>query len=890
MSIPAFSRLTDRVFRKLPLRTVLIVPFVLQIVGIVGLVVIVVPESDFMEQVNANTRTTILLCIAALVGATVISVLTIRWVTKPILRLNASAKGRWNKANHNHTLDVQVAVQTAELVLSNQQLKREITERRLLEEKLRSSEQQVRTIFEAITEIILIIDEKKNIQVLPTKTICSPKCDPHLLNSIVEQFFQEDTEEIFFAKVRQVLETQESVNFDYNLRINNQDVWFTAGISPLPDNSVVWVARDISDRKQAEVELCLAKERLQYLLTSSPAVIFSCLPQGDYTATFISDNVSTILGYEAQEFLNSAQFWSMRVHPDDMEGILGSLPQLFEQGSCSYEYRFRHANGTYHWLYTQLRLVKDEGDNPIECVGYLVDISDRKLAEEALQHAKEAAEAANQAKSQFLANMSHELRTPLNGILGYAQILQKDKTCTPQQKKGIDIIYQCGEHLLTLINDILDLSKIEARKLELYPESINFPSFLKGVSELFYLKAQQKEINFTFLALNPLPTGVEADEKRLRQVLMNLLSNAVKFTDTGNVTFKVGVVHGKEAQSPIINHQLPITNYQSPITKIRFQVEDTGIGINPDQLEKIFLPFEQVGDSLHRADGTGLGLAISKKILLMMGSQIFVESIPGVGSRFWFDLDLPATAELIEPTPTQTTDNIIGYQGKKRKILVVDDYWDNRAVLNNLLESLGFKVIEASDGREGLEKAVELKPDLILTDLMMPVMDGFEMTKLLCQLPEVQDTIIIAISASVLNADRERSQVSGCQDFLPKPVKTEELLKKIKHYLNLSWIYEDKTQAWEAIDASSRDTEAMRPDMVIPPIKELISLHEAAQIAHVTGVKQITTRLEQLSPECSVFTTKVLELAANFDFEEIANLVERYLPKEHNKEDSVAEN
>jgi signal transduction histidine kinase len=244
-----------------------------------------------------------------------------------------------------------------------------------------------------------------------------------------------------------------------------------------------------------------------------------------------------------------------------------------------------------------------------------------------LKTAKEAADSASQAKSDFLANMSHELRTPLNGILGYAQILHRDSATNPQQKDKLSIIQQCGNHLLTLINDILDISKIEARKLELCPHEFDLAKLVVGVKEIFQLKAQQKKIVLDCQMIN-LPSGISADEKRLRQVLINLIGNAIKFTDQGRITLTVSALEG----DPALQH-------------IRFQVTDTGVGMTPKQLEKIFLPFEQVGDTSRMAEGTGLGLAISGKIIESMGGQLQVESTSGSGSRFWFDLLLPVATQ-----------------------------------------------------------------------------------------------------------------------------------------------------------------------------------------------------------------------------------------------------
>jgi PAS domain S-box-containing protein len=1021
-------------------------------------------------------------------------------------------------ANYNRTLETQVTNRTAELADANEQLKQEIAERQLLEGKLYSSTQQVRAIFDSITDIVLIIDEQKSIQIIPTKTISEDINSSNLLNSIVEEFFQKDS---WFAKVRQVLDNQQSINFDYNLRIDNQDVWFTACLSPLADHSVVWVARDISDRKAAEVALQQQKDILQTIFDNIPVmlcfykdgvevqlinkafhhtlgwsleelknidIMAQCYPDPDYCASvlefmmradgtwrdfqiqtrvgellettwanirlpdgstvgigqditerkrveqklresqhfieqiannspqllylfnpttgsdlYINRQSIDILGYTPEEILQrGAQFFLDVLHPDDLpllERNLNYWETAADGEILITESRFRHKNGSWRWLLSkEVVFARDENNRVIKVLGTSQDISDRKQAEMALQErelmlrtladnlpngliyqlvhepngnvyfsyitagierlvgikpeavmqdasvlhnilveedrllneqlteksrrdlsifemqmrkqkstgeiqwsyvrsaprrlddgrtvwdgieiditnlkqteaelakAKEAAEAANRAKSQFLANMSHELRTPLNGILGYAQILQRDKSCTLKQQEGIDIIYQCGTHLLTLINDILDLSKIEAGKLELYPEDFHFPAFITGVLEIFQLKAAQQAIHFNHLALTPIPTLIHADEKRLRQVLINLLSNAIKFTDTGSVTFQVEVVELKNCEN------------QQKITKIRFQVEDTGIGIKPEQIEKIFLPFEQVGDSVYRGEGTGLGLSISQKIVEMMGSKIYVESTPRVGSRFWFDLDVVTVSTEWESITVESTDNIIGYSGEPQKIMIVDDRWENRAILMNILEPIGFELEEAENGQEGIAKAIKFQPHLILADLVMPVMDGYQMVQQLRQLPKFQHTVILAISANAFEVDRMQSLDSGCNDFLAKPIQGKELLNKIKSYLNLSWIYdpENETQYPRIKDDSHGSYQSMPRVMAIPSREELLALYEAAMSGHVDGVEEESLRLQQLSLEYTPFVTRILELAADFEYEEIAKLIDDY--------------
>ena len=494
-----------------------------------------------------------------------------------------------------------------------------------------------------------------------------------------------------------------------------------------------------------------------------------------------------------------------------------------------------------------------------------------------LKKAKEAADAANQAKSEFLANMSHELRTPLNGILGYAQILQRDKTTTPKQQDGLSIIRQCGSHLLTLINDVLDISKIEAQKLEFYPNPFHFEMFLQGVKEICRIKAEQKEIDFTYQPLNRLPPVIQTDEKRLRQVLINLLGNAIKFTDQGNVTFKVGVVTDSpeflHSSDSAVTEPQATNNQQLIIHKIRFQVEDTGVGMTPKQLEKIFLPFEQVGDSARKTEGTGLGLAISRKIVEMMGSEIKVESTYGKGSKFWFDLDLREATNWIESTSLKSSQTVVGYQGEKWKILIVDDRWENRSVIVNMLDPIGFEVIEAGNGQEGLEKAHECQPALIITDLAMPVMNGLEMTRQLRNSPSFKDAIIIASSASVFSFDRQQSREAGCNDFVPKPVQSEELLNQLKHYLKLEWIYEAKDE----LTIQTQDASLPMSEMVVPPAKELTALYKAAKSGYILDIQEEATRLKQLDSDYAPFADKIIELADAFEDEAIAKWVSLYL-------------
>ena len=492
-----------------------------------------------------------------------------------------------------------------------------------------------------------------------------------------------------------------------------------------------------------------------------------------------------------------------------------------------------------------------------------------------LAKAKEAAEAANRAKSEFLANMSHELRTPLNGILGYAQILSRDETLSPAELHALGIIHRSGEHLLMLINDILDLSKIEARKMELHPTDFYLDSFLDEIVAMFQIRVQQKEgIVFTYQRLTSLPGVVHADEKRVRQILINLLSNAIKFTDRGQVVFRVGVLDS-DGTSHTDRATAERPEQMAPTT-LRFEVADTGVGVASDQLERIFLPFEQVGEAHNRAEGTGLGLSIAQNLVEAMHGKLAVESTVGEGSIFRLELTFPARwkagarKHIVEH-------EIAGYVGDRRTILVADDEFHNRSMLIDLLAPLGFQLFEAENGQQAVDRARAVRPDVIFMDLLMPEMPGLESIEAIRQIPELsadRRVVIIATSANAFADTIQQSMKAGCDAFLAQPVDVQNLFKLLETHLRLEWIVRERTEVGIVRIARS---EPVGDDLVPPPPAEMTILFDLAMKGEIPRLREHADRIVQMGERYQPFANRLRQLVDAFDEDQILALIEKYM-------------
>ena len=983
--------------------------------GLDWLIVVVVPESDFMEQINANTRTTFWLSVAALIGATILGILTAKWVVRPILKLNAAAKAlarnEWDTkltlnredelgelAASFNSMAEQLQNSFTSLSESESRVKQFLnavplgifiaepngqphyinpTGEQLLGQGIIAADsenlRQAYKVYLAGTQEIYPAERDPILNALQGKSvtvddmeICSPDktvplqvsgtpiydaqgniiygmcafqdiTERKLAEKLLREYNQnlavqvaERTSDLAKAKekfakafrsspnaititrisdgrhievndsfCRMIGYSQEQIigktavelNFwatlaerdrmiqmlknktaihNYELRFRNKSGAERTALLSIETIDIdgeacfLSISSDITDRQKAETALREAEEKYRNIYQNALNGIFQTAVDGKYISA--NPALAELYGYESPAELIAAQpnFKNQLYVNPNRRGEFAAL--MNEYGRLSnFEAEIYRKDGSIIWISENCRAVCDAAGNLVYYEGFIKDITDSKEAEFRMQQAKEAAEAANKAKSTFLANMSHELRSPLNAVIGFAQVMIRSKNLSQENQEDVGIILRSGEHLLALINQVLDLSKIEAGRTTIYEKNFDLYRLLGDLEDMFALKAEEKGLQLMFDRDAEVPHYICTDEVKLRQVLINLLNNAIKFTSEGGVSVQVKGGRRKLHKNSV--DQLP-GRYS-----LHFEVQDTGAGIAAEEINQLFEAFVQTKTGKDSQEGTGLGLAISRQFVQLMGGEITVSSEVGKGAMFQFDIQVHLV-EAADIESKKTTRRVVALEPNQPsyRLLIVDDKPLNRQLLVKLLSPLGFELREANNGKEAVDIFMEWEPHLIWMDMRMPVMDGYEATKQIKTTTGGQATAIVALTASVLEEERAVILSAGCDDFMRKPFREEDIFGAMGKHLGVRYIYEDPTAvSVPGVGESSQDVltpeaiASLSPDWMAQFKQNILSVDMEAIASSIAQIRTVNPSLAGTLQDC----------INNFEYDRILNTIAR---------------
>ncbi len=711
----------------------------------------------------------------------------------------------------------------------------DITRQKLVEMSLREKTAELDRFFSLALDMLCIADIHGNFRRLnpswkTTLGYSLEELEGHRFLDLVHPDDQQKT----LSAMKDLSSGKPVLNFENRYRCKDGSYrWIEWRSSPYEGELIYAAARDITERKNAEEELARLNERFELAAQSAGIGVWDWDIQ--LNRLVWDGRMYQLYGLTAGDFGGAYDAWVRGVHPDDRErGDEEIKKALAGEKEFDLEFRVVWPNGQVRHLKAHSKLIRGATGTPVRMIGVNYDITERTRVEKDLLRAKEAAESAARVKSEFLANMSHEIRTPLNAIIGFSEVLT-GLISDPKLQGYLSSIQGSGKTLLTLISDILDLSKIEAGRMEIQYIPVDPRILVREIVSIFKPKCDERGVGLELKIPLELPVGLMLDEVRLRQVLFNLVGNAVKFTPRGTITLGMAARRGAPPKA-------------ASVVEFIFYVRDTGIGIPGDQLDVIFNAFQQQRGQLHaQYGGTGLGLTISRRLVRMMGGRLEVTSEVGVGSEFRVilpevDVAAPATSAA-DASPRN-----FGFAFRGRQLLIADDVGHNRDLLKAMLDVPGITVTETANGAELLDAVARSRPDLILLDIRMPVLDGYETARRLKSSAHSRDIPIIAITASVQDDAEKSALAAGCDAFLRKPISLSQLLSLVAHMLG------DET-ASPPPTSSSPKPPPLRIRADVPPLREVLRQEILPQCVYLQSkifvgrVRDVAVRATTLADE-----------------------------------------